>query len=88
MELCPLPEEFEAILSSGLDSACQIVVPSVQTSDLHSIQYQMARMFNIPPQSSVQHILGNGIAMSSLLEAVTAIDNTEAYWLWMLAFSI
>ena len=86
VELCPLLEEFEAILGSGLDSAHQIVIPPVQTSDLYSIQYHMARMFNIPLHSSFQHILGNGIAMSSLLEAVTAMDNTEAYWIRMLAF--
>ena len=88
MELCPLPEEFEAILGSRLDSSYKIIVPPVQTSDLHSIQYQMARMFNILPHSSFQYILGNGISMSSLLEAVTAINNTEAYWLRMLAFCI
>ena len=81
MELCPLPEEFEAILGSRLGFACQIVVPLVQTPDLHSIQYQMARMFNIPPQSSFQHILGNGIAMSSILEAIMAMDNIKVYWL-------
>ena len=88
MELCPLLEEFEAILSSRLDYARQITVPPVQTPNLHSIQYIMARMFNIPPQSSFQHILGNGIAMSSILKAVTAMDNIEAYWLRILAFCI
>ena len=88
MELCPLPEDFKAILGSRLDSACQIAIPPVQTPDLHSIQHQMARMFNIPPQSSFQHILGNGIVMSSILEAVMAMDNTKAYWLRMLALYI
>ena len=39
VELCPLPKEFEAILSSRLDSACQIAVPSAQIPDLHLIQY-------------------------------------------------
>ena len=39
VELCPLPEEFEAILGSRLDSARQIAVPLVQTPDLHLIQY-------------------------------------------------
>ena len=83
-----MPEEFEAILGSRLDSIRQIAVPPVQTPDLHSVQYHMARMFNIPPQSSFQHILRNGIAMSSLLEAVMAMDNIEAYWIWILAFCI
>ena len=88
MELCPLPEEFKAILRSRLDFVRQIAVPPVQTPDLHSIQYHMARMFNILPQSSFQHIRGNGIALSSLLEVVMAMDNTEAYWIQMLAFCI
>ena len=86
MELCPLLEEFEAILNSRLDSACQIIVPPVQTPNLHSIQYHMARMFNIPPQSSFQHILGDGIAISSLMKAIMVMDNTKAYWIRMLAF--
>ena len=79
-------EEFEAILGFRLDSARQIAVPPVQTPDLHSIQYQMARMFNVPPQSSFQHVFGNKIAMGSLLEAVMATNNAEAHWLRMLAF--
>ena len=37
VELCPLPEEFEAIIGSRLDSACQIVSPAVQAPDLHLI---------------------------------------------------
>ena len=81
-------EELEAILGYRLDSARQIVVPPVQTPDLHSIQYQMARMFNIPPQSSLQHVFGNEITMSSLLEAVMATINTEVYWFRMLAFCV
>ena len=39
VELCPLQEEFEAIIGSRLDFTCQIVIPPVQTPDLHSIQY-------------------------------------------------
>ena len=86
MELCPLPEEFKAIIGSRLDSICQIVILSVQTPNLHSIQFQIARMFNIPPQSSLQHVFGNEIAMSSLLEAIMATNNIEVYWLRILAF--
>ena len=88
MELCPLPEEFEAILGSKLDYVCQITVSSIQTPDLHSIQYQMARMFNFPSQSSLQHVFGNEIMMSSLLEDVMATNNTEVHWPQILAFYI
>ena len=81
-------EEFEAILGCRLDSARQIVVPPVQTPNLHSSQYHMARMFNFPPQSSLQHIFGNEITISSLLDAVMATNNTKVYWFWMLAFCV
>ena len=49
VEICPLPEEFEAILGLQLDSACQISIPSLEILDLHSVQYHMARMFSFPP---------------------------------------
>ena len=37
VEICPLPEEFEAILGLQSDSTCQIVTPSFEIPDLHSI---------------------------------------------------
>ena len=77
VELCPLPEEFEVILGSRLDSACQITVPSAQTPDLHLIQYQMARMVNLSPQLSLQYIFGSEIGMGSLIEAVASTDDKE-----------
>ena len=80
VELCPLPEEFEAILGSRMSSDCQIVVPLVHTPDLHSVQYQMARLFNLPPHLSLQHIFGDEISMDSLLQAVTSTDSTETQW--------
>lgn len=88
VELCPLPEEFEAILGSRLDSSRLIVVPSAQTPDLHIIHYQMARMFNLAPQLSLQYIFGNEISLSSLMEAVTSIDVKETRWPRMLASCI
>ena len=55
VELCPLLEEFEAILGSQSDSACQIVTPRFEIPDLHFIQYQMARIFNFSPQTSLHY---------------------------------
>ena len=85
MELCPLPEEFEAILGSKLSSDCQIVVPLVQTPDLHFVQYQMARLFNLPPHLSLQHIFGDEVSMDSLLQAVMSTDSIETRWPRILA---
>ena len=88
MEIYPLLEEFEAILGSQSDSACQIAIPSLKTPDLHSIQYQMARIFSFSPQSSLQHLSGVVITMSSLLDSVVAIDKSEAYWPRLLALCL
>ena len=49
VEIYPLPEEFETILGPQSDSACQITISLFETPDLHSIQYQMARMFSFSP---------------------------------------
>ena len=78
-ELCPLPEEFTAILGSQSDSACQIATPTFEIPDLHFIQYQMARMFNFSPQTSLHHMSGTEINMNSLLDSVVATDKSEVY---------
>ena len=88
VEICPLPKEFEAILGLQSDSACQIAIPSFEIPDLHSIQYQMARMFSFSPQTSLQHLSGAAIMMSSLLDSVVAIDKSEVYWPRLLALCL
>ena len=85
VEICPLPEEFEAVLGSQSDSACQIVIPSFETPDLHSIQYQMAKMLSFLPQMTLYHLSDTAIMMSSLLNSVVAIDQSEAFWPRLLA---
>ena len=88
VEICPLPEEFEAILGSQSDSACQIVTPSFEIPDLYSIQYQMARIFSFSPQTSLQHVSIAAITMSSLLNSVVAIDKLKVYWPRLLALCL
>ena len=88
VEICPLPEEFEAVLGSQSDSARQIVIPSFETLDLHSIQYQMARMFSFSPQTTLRHLSGTAITMSSLLNSVVAIDQSEVFWPRLLALCL
>ena len=88
VEIYPLSEEFEAILGSQSNSAWQITIPSFETPDLHSIQYQMARMFSFLPQASLQHLSGAAITMSSLLDSVVAIDKSEVYWPRLLALCL
>ena len=88
VEICPLPEEFEVVLGLQSDSACQIVIPSFETPDLHSIQYQMARMFSFSPQTTLHHLSGTAITMSSLLNSVVAIDQSEVFWPRLLALCL
>ena len=88
VKICPLPEEFEAILGLQSDSACQIAIPLFETLDLHSIQYQMARMFSFSSQTSLQHLSSATIMMSYLLYSVVAIDKSEVYWPRLLALCL
>ena len=88
MELCPLPEEFKAILGSQSNSACQIVTPPFEIFDLHFIQYQMARMFNFLPQMLLHYLSGAEINMNSLLDSVVATDKSEVHWPRLLALCL
>ena len=72
-------EEFRAILGSQMDSACQIMIPLVEIPDLHFIQYQIARLFNLSPRSSLRHIFDTEILMESFLKLVIATNNKEVY---------
>lgn len=88
IELSPLPEEFEAILGCQLDSSCQIAVPPLRVPDMHSIQLQMARMFDLAPQFSLRHIFNNEVLTNSLLEVVVSVDNKEIHWSRMMALCL
>ena len=88
VELYPLPEEFEAILGSQLDSTCQIATPSFEIPDLYFIQYQMARMFNFSPQTSLHYLSGAEINMNSLLDSVVATDKSKVHWPRLIALCL
>ena len=88
VELCSLPEEFEAILGSQSDSGCQIAISPFEIPDLHLIQYQMARMFNFSPQTSLHYLSGAEINMNSLLSSVMATDKSEVHWPRLLALCL
>ena len=40
----------------------------------------MVRLFNIPPQSSLEHVSGNGLILDSFLKAAMSINSKEVYW--------
>ena len=45
MELCPLPEEFEALLGYNLDPTCQLAIPRLRSLDPHTIQHQLRTLY-------------------------------------------
>ena len=71
-----------------MDYACQIVILQVRTLDLHSIQYQMARLFNLSPQSSLRHIFGYKVVVGSFLEVIVGVDRKEVFWPRMIALCL
>ena len=88
VELCPLPEEFEAILGSQSDSGYQIAIPPFEIPHFHSIQCQIARMFNFPPQMSLLYLSCAEINMNSLLDSMVATDKSEVHWPRLLALCL
>ena len=48
----------------------------------------MARMFNFSSQTSLRHLSGTAITMSSLLNSMVAIDKSEVYWPRLLALCL
>ena len=87
-EICPLSEEFGAILGCPDVSSMQITVPIVSKPTEEIIQQQMARLFNIPPPLSLAHVSDNGIIFESFLKAAVAVNSNEVYWPRMVAFCI
>ena len=85
MELCPLPEEFEDLLGYNLDFTSPLAISNLGISDPYSIQYQMAQMFNLPPQSSARLILSSEIELESFLKILPGINTEEAHWSQMMA---
>ena len=88
VELCPLLKEFEAILGSQSNSSCQITTPPFEIPNLYFIQYQMARMFNFSPQTSLHYLLGTEINMNSLLDSMVATDKSKVHWPRLLALCL
>ena len=79
MEICPLPEEFEAFLGCSLDSSCQLAIPNLGSLDPHTFQYQMGQMFDLSPQSSACLILGSEIELELFLASLSRVNTEETH---------
>ena len=75
-------------MGSQSDSNCQIATPPLEIPNSHLIQYQMARMFNFPPQTSLHYLSGAEINMNSLLDSMVATDKSEMHWPRLLALCL
>ena len=87
-KICPLPEEYEAILGYPDDSNKQVAVPLFNQPDERNIQNQMARLFNLPSSSSLSYMIGNNLIIESFLKDAVAVNNKEVYWPRMIALCL
>ena len=70
-ELCPLIEEFAAILGCSLDSTAMIALPDL---DMH-IPHKLISYFDMPPDDIYSSLLPSGlISLSSLITVCETKD--------------
>ena len=80
VELCPLPEEFEALLGCNLDPTCQLAVPRLRSPDPHTILYQLRTLYGQSSRTSACSIVGSEIRLESLIEILRDIGTAEDHW--------
>ena len=67
VELCPLPEEFEALLGYNLDPTCQLAIPRLRSPHPHTIQRQLKILLDQPSQILVSSIIDSEIRLELLV---------------------
>ena len=80
VELCPLPEEFEALLGYNLDPTCQLAIPRLRSPDPHTIQYQLRMLYGQSSRISAGSIINSEIQLESLIEILLDIGTAEVHW--------
>ena len=80
VELCPLPEEFEALLGYNLDPTCQLAIPRLRSPDPHTIQYQLRMLYGQSSRISVGSIINSEIQLESLIEILLDMGIAEVRW--------
>ena len=80
VELCPLPEEFEALLGCNLDPTCQLAVPRLRSPDPHTILYQLRTLYGQSSRTSACSIVDSEILSESLIKILLNISTAEVRW--------
>ena len=88
VELCPLPEEFEALLGQNSDPACQLAIPRLRSPDPHTIQYHLRTLYGQSSRTSTGSIIGSEIRLESLIEILLDISTAEVRWPRVLALCL
>ena len=80
VELCPLPEEFEALLGYNLDPTCQLAIPQLRSPHPHTIQRQLKILLDQPSQIPVSSIIDSEIRLELLVGILLDIGTAEVHW--------
>ena len=80
VELCPLPEEFEALLGYNLDPTCQLAIPRLRSPDPPVIQHQLKILIDQSSQIPVSSIINSEIRLESLVGILLGIGTAKVHW--------
>ena len=84
-ELCPLIEEFVAILGCPLDSTAMIALPNLDMQILH----KLITFFDMPSDNIYSSLLPSGtMNLSSLITACEAKDKDNPGWIKTVSFCL
>ena len=84
-ELCPLIEEFAAILGCSLDSTAMIALPDLDMQ----IPHRLITFFDMPPDNIYSSLLPSGLLnFSSLITACETKDKNTPAWVRTVSFCL
>ena len=84
-ELCPLIEEFAAILGCSLDSTAMIALPDLDIQ----IPHKLIAFFDMPPDDIYSSLLSSGLMnLSSLITACEIRNKNNPAWIRTVSFCL
>ena len=84
-ELCPLIDEFTAIVGCSLDSTAMIALPDLDMQ----IPHKLISFFDMPPDNIYSSLLSSGtMNLSSLITACETKDKDNPAWIRTVSFCL
>ena len=83
-EICPLPEEFAAILGKNYHSTASMAIPSLDLS----FPSFMVQLFDLPPSTLLQCSIGNKMILQELLKHGKTKVSGSPSWRRILSFCL